>query len=86
MPGPEYLGAVYIWRRDDPANSSTWLLRSVVKSPNPSRDAQFGSSISMCGTGHALAVGAPGEDSKAKGVDGDRTDNSATDSGAAYLY
>ena len=46
----------------------------------------FGISIAMCGTGHALAVGAEGEDSKAKGVDGDRTDNSSTDSGAAYLY
>ena len=61
-------------------------MRSVVKSPNPGRDVQFGGSIAMCGTGHALAVGATGEDSKAKGVDGDRTDNSATDSGAAYLY
>ena len=84
MPGTEERGAVYLWRRDD--RNGTWTLRSVVKSPNPGRDDYFGFSIAMCGTGNALAVGAAGEDSRAKGVDGDRTDNSSTESGAAYLY
>ena len=84
-PGTESRGAVYIWRRND-RNSTTWLMRSVVKSPNPGQGDDFGISLSMCSTGHALAIGADGEDSKAKGVDGDRTDNSSTDSGAAYLY
>ena len=37
-------------------------------------------------TGHALAVGTDGEASNARGIDGDRTDNSAPNSGAAYLY
>ena len=84
-PGSESRGAVYVWRRDD-RNPSTWILRSVVKSPNPGYRDYFGDSIAICNTGHVLAVGAEGEDSKAKGVDGDRTDNSARDSGAVYLY
>ena len=85
MPGTVQHGAVYVWRRDD-LNPATWLMRSVVKSPNPGDGDHFGISFAMCGTGTALAVGAYGEDSKAKGVDGDRTDESATSSGAAYLY
>lgn len=85
MPGNSQNGAVYIWRRSD-RNPSTWLMRSVVKSPNPGNADRFGLSFAMCGTGTALAVGASGEDSKAKGVDGDRTDKSSQSSGAAYLY
>ena len=85
MPGSEVRGAVYVWQRAD-RNPPAWTLRSVVKSPNPNANDLFGISLALCGTGHALAVGAVGEDSKAKGVDGDRTDNSAPDSGAAYLY
>ena len=85
MPGNESRGAVYMWRRDD-RNPSTWTLRSVVKSPNPALNDHFGAWVALCGTGNALAVGAFGEDSKAKGVDGNRMDNSAPASGAAYLY
>jgi hypothetical protein len=40
----------------------------------------------MSGTGNTLAVGAEEEDSKARGIDGDRNDNSVPDSGAVYLY
>jgi len=83
-PGPLTTGAVYIWKRDD--RNATWNMRSVVKSPNPRSGAGFGGALAMCGTGHALAVGADLEDSKAKGVDGDRTDHSAQGAGAAYLY
>lgn len=31
-------------------------------------------------------VGAPNEDSNATGVDGDEADNSASDSGAVYVF
>jgi hypothetical protein len=40
----------------------------------------------LCGAGTTLAVGAEGEDSKARGIDGDRSDPSAREAGAAYLY
>jgi len=69
-----------------PLIDNIWTLRSVVKSPNPALNDTFGAWVAFCGTGNALAVGAVGEDSKAKGVDGNRTDNSAPESGAAYLY
>ena len=36
--------------------------------------------------GSRFAVGAETEDSKARGIDGDRNDNSSPDSGAVYLY
>jgi hypothetical protein len=84
MPGSASRGAVYMWRRDD--RTATWGLRSVVKSPNPGVGDGFGAWIALCGTGNALAVGANGEDSNARGVDGDRTNNNASAAGAAYLY
>ncbi len=37
-------------------------------------------------TGYTLAVGAYGEASNATGIGGDDPDNSASDSGAVYLY
>ena len=66
--------------------AATWALRAGVKSPNPGGGDHFGSSLAFCGTGHALAVGAPGEDSAAEGVDGNREDDGKTEAGAAYLY
>jgi hypothetical protein len=83
-PGGPRVGAVYVWKRDD--RSGTWVRRSVIKAPNPDVDDFFGVSLSMCGSGKTLAIGADAEDSKARGVDGDRTDDSRTDSGAVYLY
>jgi len=37
-------------------------------------------------SGGTVVVVAPGEDSNATGVDGNQTNNSATDSGAAYVF
>jgi hypothetical protein len=78
-------GAVYVWQRDA-RNPTTWTMRSAVRSPNPDFFDLFGGSIALCGTGSTLAVSAEGEDSKAKGIDGDRSDPSAREAGAAYLY
>ena len=77
------LGAVYVYRRG--ATPSAWTLRNVVKAPNPEYDDSFGISISLSASGRTLAVGAPQEDSNARGIDGDRTDNSTRNAGAAYL-
>jgi hypothetical protein len=46
----------------------------------------FGDSVSLSGDGNTMAVGAPGEDSAATGIDGDQTDGSEGNSGAVYLY
>lgn len=42
--------------------------------------------MALSGDGAILAVGAPGDDSATTGVDGDDTDNTATDSGGVYLF
>ena len=91
LPGDARVGAVYLWRRALIPNPSVPGLtalynRAVVRAPNPDEGDQFAKSIALSGTGNALAVGAEGEDSKARGIDGDRTDNSLPDSGAVYLY
>ena len=40
----------------------------------------------MAVSGDTVVVGALGEDSNATGVNGNQTNNSATDSGAAYVF
>jgi trimeric autotransporter adhesin len=84
MPGPADLGAVYLYRVDSPAN--TWSLRNVVKSARPGFRDVFGLSIALSGSGRTLAVGAPGENSSATGIDGVRQNEDAQNAGAAYLY
>ena len=84
MPGPADLGAVYLYRVDGPAN--TWSLRNVVKSARPGFRDLFGLSIALSSSGRTLAVGVPGENSSATGIDGDRNNEDAHDAGAAYLY
>lgn len=41
---------------------------------------------SVASSGDTMAIGAPGEDSNATGVNGNQTNNSAKDSGAAYVF
>ena len=47
---------------------------------------EFGASVSLSEDGETLVVGAPQECSAATGFNGDQTDNSASLSGAVYLY
>ena len=79
-------GAVFVYRRA--ADRPLWRLRSVLKAPNAEegREDGFGVSVSMSGNAHHLAVGALYEDSNARGIDGDRTNNESYDAGAVYLY
>src|SRR5437870_10949761 len=44
----------------------------------------FGWSVRI--SGDTMVIGAPGEDSNATGVNGNQTNNSARDSGAAYVF
>ena len=73
-------GAVYVFVR----SSSGWTQEAYIKSPSTGLADRFGSSISIWGD--TLVVGAREEDSNARGVGGDPNDNSAVDSGAAYVY
>ena len=58
--------------------------QAYFKASNTEASDQFGNSLSLFGD--RLAVGAYDEDSAATGVGGDQNDNSASSSGAVYLY
>jgi hypothetical protein len=75
-------GAVYIWVR----NGNNWAEQSFIKSSNPDIEDVFGYRVALSADGNALLVGAPNEDSKAQGINGNQLDNSALESGAAYLF
>jgi hypothetical protein len=84
-------GAVYIFTR----TGSTWSQQAYIKASNTGNAAvgeayaegdQFGYAIALSSDGNTLAVGAIGEDSNATGVNGNQDDNSANQSGAAYVF
>jgi hypothetical protein len=75
-------GAAYVFTR----SGSTWSQQAYVKASNTGVDDQFGYSVALSADGNKLAVGAPFEDSNATGVGGNQADNSASSSGAVYVY
>ena len=75
-------GAVYIYKRD----LDSWRLQSTLRADNRQAQDLFGISVSLNGEGTILAVGAEGESSIASGINGDGTDNSLSNSGAAYVF
>lgn len=75
-----YSGAVYIFIR----NGSTWTQQAYIKGSDSDLNDTFGRSISL--EGDTLAVGAPFEDSNARGINANPLDNSAVSSGAAYIF
>ena len=75
-------GAVYVYTR----SGSVWSQQAYIKSSNTEATDLFGASTSLDSTGDTLAVGATGEDSVATGVGGNQADNSASASGAVYIF
>ncbi len=61
-------------------------LDAYLKASNTNEDDWFGISVSLSADGSVLAVGAFRESSAATGINGDQSDNSATQSGAVYLF
>jgi FG-GAP repeat/Divergent InlB B-repeat domain len=61
-----------------------FALNAYVKASNTRAGDQFGFSVALAGD--TLAVGADFEDSAATGVNGNQADNSASDSGAVYVF
>ncbi|MGJ8726365.1 MAG: choice-of-anchor D domain-containing protein [Roseibacillus sp.] len=72
-------GAAYVFE-----NNSGWSQIAYLKANNPDIEDLFGWSVSIAAD--TVLVGAPQEDSNATGVDGDESNNSALDSGAAYVF
>lgn len=73
-------GAAYVFVR----TGAVWNQEAHIKSSNSEYGDAFGWGIAI--DDDLLAVCARGEESAATGVDGDALDNSASSSGAAYIY
>jgi hypothetical protein len=67
-----------------PADVQALVSGQYLKASNTEAGDSFGQAVAL--SGNLLAVGAPGEDSGATGVNGDQADNSADSSGAVYIF
>ncbi|MEO8427506.1 MAG: FG-GAP repeat protein [Verrucomicrobiota bacterium] len=75
-----FAGAAYVFVR----SGTNWSQQAYLKASNPDFEDNFGSAVAI--SGDTVVVGADNESSKATGVGGDQTDNSASHSGAAYVF
>jgi hypothetical protein len=73
-------GAAYVFAR----NGASWSQQAYLKASNTDAGDVFGRSAAI--SGDTVLLGAHREDSNAVGVNGDQTDNSASDAGAAYVF
>ena len=78
-----YSGAVYVYGR---TSAGTWVQQTYIKASNTGAGDRFGTALALSHDGNTLAVGALLEDSVATGVNGQQSNNGATDSGAVYVY
>lgn len=76
-------GAVYIFDR---SVGNNWAQTAYLKASNPGIDDQFGRTLDLSADGLLLASGAPREASGTTGIDGDQADDSASQSGAVYIF
>ena len=73
-------GAAYVFIR----SAGLWSQQAYLKASNTGAGDWFGASVAV--DGDTVVVGARFEDSHATGVDGNQADNSAIESGAAYVF
>jgi trimeric autotransporter adhesin len=78
----EEAGAAYVFRRA----AKGWAQEAYIKAANSGAQDRFGISLALSGDGTLLVVGASGESSAARGINGDATNNLAAGSGAAYAF
>lgn len=75
------VGVVYVFVRDA---SNVWTQQAKLSPSNPDDSDLFGSSVTV--SGDTLAIGAINEDGGTSGINGDQSDDTATNSGAVYVY
>lgn len=75
-------GAVYVFT----CTGNSWTQQAYLKASNAGAEDAFGLGVALSADGNTLAVGAAGEDSSATGIGGDQADDSATNSGAVYVF
>ncbi len=73
-------GAAYVFTR----TNGQWSQQAYLKASNPESRDRFGEVVAV--HGDVIAVAASREDSAARGLNGDQSDNSAPDVGAVYLF
>jgi len=59
---------------------------AYVKASVPGEGDQFGAAVALSADGTTMAIGATGEGSASRGVNGDQKNDDADDSGAVYVY
>ena len=75
-------GAVYLFSR----TAGTWAQQDYFKASNTLANQFFGSGLAISADGSTLAVGASHESSAATGINGNQSDVSLLDNGAAYVF
>lgn len=75
-------------QKSDLTFTATEMIKAIgyVKASNAEANDFFGWSIALSADGTTLAVGAPAEDSKAIGANGDQANNDSINSGAVYIF
>lgn len=73
-------GAAYVFVR----NGFTWSQQAYLKASNTDARDIFGGSVAL--SGNTTVVGAQGESSSSRSVNGNQSDNSSGGSGAAYVF
>jgi hypothetical protein len=73
-------GAAYVFVRD----GTNWSQQAYLKASNAEAGDTFGGVVAV--SGDTVVVGATSESSSATGVNGNQSDNSARNSGAAYVF
>jgi hypothetical protein len=81
-------GSVYVFNR----NAGNWKQQAHLKVSatgllaGSGANGSFGAAVALSGDGNTLAVGADGEDSNTTGINNERNDGLAGNSGAVYVY
>lgn len=73
-------GAAYVFVR----SGATWSQQAFIQASNPGAGDDFGNAVSI--SGDTIAIGADREDSNATGINGNQANNSASSSGAVYVF
>ena len=84
LPGTTQTGAFYVYRL-----TNSWKLANVVKPNYYNAEysyAEWGWVSALSDSGKTFVVGAPREDSSAKGIDGNWANASLSGSGALFMY
>jgi hypothetical protein len=74
------IGAVYVFVR----NGGVWIQQAKLTTPRNYSGAAFAGSVAI--SGDTIVIGDPADASGATGVNGDQSDSSSPQSGAAFVY